>query len=364
MPGDHHSLSDQPLRLVFTGGGSGGPTTPLLAVYRELNKQLGPDRVGSVFWGTADGPEKAMVQQVGMPFQAIPSGKLRRYWSWQNVLDPLFVLLGFGVGLIKLIQFKPHVVVSAGSFVSVPVAYAAWLLRIPHLILQMDVHPGLANRLMAPVSQALAYVFEQTACHFPSITQQKIGPVVRPEIAGGSAAKANAQFHLTPHKSVLLVTGGGQGALGINRAVERVLPFWLERFQVVHLTGKSHPGADLRHRDYHAIPFVSDGMGDLLTRSDLVVTRAGLGILGELAYLAKDAVLVPLPNSHQERNARAVVEAEAGVLLNQDQFLQQGITWWKGFLHDYKPGQLGQNLHQLLPPGGTQAFATLILRYR
>lgn len=356
-------MQNQRLRIVFTGGGSGGPTTPLLAVYGELMHKLGQDQVEGVFFGTIDGPEKEMVQQTGMPFASIPSGKLRRYWSWKNLIDPFFVLLGFIAGLIKLIRFRPQVVVSAGSFVSVPVAYAAWILRIPHILLQMDVRPGLANRLMAPVSHMLAYLFEQTAPHFPSILRQKIGPVVRSEIRESSASQADIQFNLKPDKPVLLVTGGGQGSVGLNQAVEQVLGLWLERFQVVHLTGKHQTNLNCSDPDYHPYPFVSEGMGNLLARCDLVVTRAGLGILGELAYLAKDTVIVPLPGSHQEMNSAAVVEAHAGVLLSQQQFLEEGRLWWKSFLENYQPGLLGQKLNKLLPPGGTEAFTDLILKY-
>ncbi len=354
----------RPLRIVFTGGGSGGPTTPLLAVYSELLQRHGTQNLQSVFWGTAKGPEREMVQRAGMPFAALPSGKLRRYWSWRNFIDPLFIAAGFLVSLIQLLKFQPHVVVSAGSFVSVPVAYAAWLLRIPHIILQMDAKPGLANRLMAPVSKVMAHLFVHSAQQFRSVTAQQIGPVVRPDICNADAQKANLQFELSPNKPVLLVTGGGQGAVGLNQAVETVLDFWLERYQVVHLTGKTNAGAQNKHPDYHPIPFVSEGMGDLLARSDLVITRAGLGILGELAYLAKDTVLVPLPNSHQFLNAKLVVDAKGGVLLEQERFQQQGQTWWQNFFETYEPGLYGQHLQQLLPQGGTEAFADLIQQYR
>ena len=354
-------MGNQSLRVVFTGGGSGGPTTPLLAVYGELIKKLGHDRVQAVFWGTAKGPEKGMAQKVDLPFESIPAGKWRRYWSWKNGVDPFFILGGFLVGLKKLLQFRPQVVVSAGSFVSVPVAYAAWLLRIPHVILQMDVRPGLANRLMCPVSQALAYLFEQSAPHFPSISKQKIGAVVRSEIQESSAEETNQKFHLKADKPLLLVTGGGQGATGLNLAVENVLQFWLERFQVVHLTGNPIPDRACTHADYHPYAFIDEGMGPLLARSDLVVTRAGLGILGELAYLAKDAVIVPLPKSHQELNSAIVVKAGAATLLAQQDFLEKGETWWQDFFKSYEPGLMGKKLHELLPPGGTEQFTAMIL---
>ncbi len=356
-------MQNQILRIVFTGGGSGGPTTPLLAVFEELQLRLGEKQIAAVFWGTTSGPERAMVSQVGLSFQRFPSGKLRRYWSWKNLIDPFFILLGFVAGMVKLIRFRPHIVVSAGSFVSVPVAYAAWFLRIPHVILQMDVHPGLANRLMAPVSSVLAYIFEQTASHFPTITKKKIGPVVRAEIKNASRLRANTQFGLKSEKPVLLVTGGGQGAAGLNQAVETVLEFWLKCFQIVHLTGKNHPPLQCAHSDYHAYSMVNEGMGHLLARSDLVVTRVGLGTLGELACLSKDVVIVPLPDSHQELNGAVIANAGAGVLLTQEQFIEKGREWWQDFFTTYQPGVLGNRLHQLLPPGGTEMFADLILQF-
>ena len=356
-------MQNQILRIVFTGGGSGGPTSPLLAIYEELVFKLGKNQIIAVFWGTTKGPEKAMVARAGLPFERIPSGKLRRYWSWHNLLDPIFIISGFFVGLVKLICFRPHVVVSAGSFVSVPVAYAAWLLRIPHVIFQMDVQPGLANRLMAPVSDVLAYLFEQTAFHFPAIPQKKIGPVVRAEIKNACPRQANAQFGLNAEKPVLLVTGGGQGAAGLNSAMESVLDLWLKRFQIVHLTGNNHPPLPCSHPDYHAFSMIHEGMGHLLARSNLVVTRAGLGTLGELALLSKDAVIVPLPDSHQELNGAVISDAGAGALLSQQWFSEEGLQWWQEFFANYQPGVWGNRLHQLLPPGGSEEIVELILKY-
>lgn len=356
-------MQNQSLRIVFTGGGSGGPTTPLLAVYDELIHKIGKNQVKAVFWGTLNGPEKKMVQTTDLPFESIPAGKWRRYWSWKNLIDPFFIFLGFVIGIVKLLRFRPQVVVSAGSFVSVPIAYAAWLLRIPHVILQMDIRPGLANRLMAPVSNGLAYLFEQSASHFPSIERQKIGPVVRSEIREASADKANTQFNLKPDRPVLLVTGGGQGAFGLNKAVASVLELWLEHFQVVHLTGSEQTDVRHTHPDYHPYSFINEGMGHLLARSSLIVTRAGLGILGELAYLAKDAILVPIPGSHQELNSAVLVKAGAAISLSQKQFLEKGEIWWEDFLNEYQPGLIGQKLHALLPPGGTEMFTEMILQY-
>ncbi|MGK5091837.1 glycosyltransferase [Deltaproteobacteria bacterium TL4] len=353
---------EKPFRLLMTGGGSGGPTTPLLAVYDALGECLGSEGREGLFLGTKTGPERGMVERAHIPFVSIPSGKLRRYWSWRNFVDPVSIFLGFWISLKILWQFRPHVVVSAGSFVSVPVAYASWLLRIPHVILQMDVKPGLANRLMAPVSSILVYLFDKSAESFQIKSKIKIGPVVRSDIRKASAESANERFQLNPHKPVLLITGGGQGALKINQAVEKLLDHWLPHYQVVHLTGKDLAGVQKEHPDYHALSFIHEGMGDLLARSDLVITRAGLGIIGELASLAKDTILVPIPGTHQEINGRLLTASHAAIVLDQDVFFNDGKNWWDQFIRSYQPGVMGNNLKKLLPSGGTEAFAEILIK--
>jgi UDP-N-acetylglucosamine--N-acetylmuramyl-(pentapeptide) pyrophosphoryl-undecaprenol N-acetylglucosamine transferase len=301
-----------------------------------------------------------MAEAAGIPFCAIPSGKLRRYFSWQNFTDPFRILMGAGYALGHLRDFQPHVIVSAGSFVSVPVAAVAKLLRVPHVCLQMDALPGLANRLMVPFTTAMAYYFPTSEAAFQKVPRREhVGPVVRSAIIQSKAERANARFGLDPQRPLLLVTGGGQGSAGLNQAVTSVLPLLLERFQVVHLTGKGGEAAPPQ-AGYQALEFVHEGMGDLLARSQLVVTRAGLGILGELAALGRDVVLVPLPNSHQEQNARAIVEQNAATLLPQAEFQGNGSAWWRAFLETYTPHDTGQRLLSFWPPQGTEAFVTLI----
>jgi len=359
-------MRKNPVRVLLTGGGSGGPTLPLLALAEEIIQQKNDSIF--LFLGSKGGPERQMVEQAGIAFEYIPSGKLRRYWSLRNFVDPIFILGGGIKGFVKLLSFRPQVIVSAGSFVSVPLAYMSWLLRIPHVILQMDVRPGLAHRLMAPVSRALATYFEKTANHFPKILlKRNIGPVVRQGIITANADHANERFGLDPEMPLILITGGGQGAAGLNNAVMPLLKHWLINFQVVHLTGTEwgknlEPEySDFSHQHYHRLESVHQGMGDLLAKSEIVLTRAGMGIIGELAVLKKDSVLIPLPGTHQEENARLLQQNKAAVFVSQEHLEAKGINWWKKFLQDRIPGEMGRRLHQMLPDGGTKDFAKLIL---
>ena len=358
-------MSDKTVRVLFTGGGSGGPTIPLLALAQEIRGLKKNSEF--LFLGSKFGPERKMVEQAEIPFSTIPSGKLRRYWNWRNFIDPLYILGGGITGLIYLLRFRPQVIVSAGSFVSVPVAYAAWLLRIPHVIMQMDLRSGLANRLMAPVSSALVFYFDSTASQFPSISlKRKIGPVVRQEIYSASAKRANERFGLHPERPLILITGGGQGAVGLNQAIFPLIKHWLVDFQVVHLTGTKwnnsleQESSSFSHPDYHQIETIHEGMGDLLSRSEIVLTRAGMGILGELAVLQKDTVLIPLPGTHQEDNALIIKKYKAAEIVSQVDLASTGLEWWNSFLENRVPGEMGKRLHEILQDGGTNDFAQFV----
>ena len=359
-------MSKNTVRILLTGGGSGGPTFPLLALAEEIIQQ----RKDSIFLflGSKRGPERQMVEKEGIAFEYIPSGKLRRYFSWRNFVDPIFFIGGCIKGFIKLLNFRPHVIVSAGSFVSVPVAYMSCLLRIPNVILQMDVRPGLANRLMGPVSHALITYFENTANHFPNnLLKRDIGPVVRQEIIEANADRANERFGLDSEIPLILITGGGQGSSGLNNAIIPLLKHLLINFQVVHLTGKEWGKnlkpeySDFSHQCYHRLESVHQGMGDLLAKSEIVFTRAGMGIIGELAVLKKDSVLIPLPGTHQEENALLLEQNKAAVFVSQKNLEAEGINWWKKFMQHRIPGEMGRRLHQMLPDGGTKDFAKMIL---
>ena len=135
----------------------------------------------------------------------------------------------------------------------------------------------------------------------------------------------------------------------------------------MHLTGTKFGGImnpeyfDFSHQHYHRLESVNQGMGDLLAKSEIVLSRAGMGIIGELAFLKKDSILVPLPGTHQEENAMLLQQNKAAVLVSQQQLKAEGINWWEKFVQDRTPGELGIRLHKMLPKGGTKDFAKLIL---
>lgn len=346
--------------MLLSGGGSGGPTIPLIALAEHLQKRLKPSPE-ILFLGSRLGPERAMVEGAGIEFEAINSGKLRRYWDRRNITDVFRILHGAWEGAGWLRSFRPDVMVSAGSFVSVPVSWATRLAGIPQVLLQMDVRPGLANRLMAPNAEALAH-YPETPKGFNCIKKHiRIGPVVKEEMRQASAEAGFKRFDLDPTLPLLLITGGGQGAKGLNDACKPWIELWTETHQVLHLIGSGHPPISSNPR-YYAFEFVREGMADLLAAADMVISRSGMGIVGELSVLGKDVLLVPLPESHQQENARWISEGGGALELSQQKLASEGGAWWKCWLKTRKSGILGERLYDFFPPAGTEAFASLVLR--
>jgi len=313
------------VRVLLAGGGSGGSATPILAVATELRRQR-PD-VELLFVGTHNGPEATLAAEQGIAYIGVSTGKLRRYWDTQNVLDVGRIALGVGQSLDAVRRFKPAVAFGAGGFASVPPLAAAGLLRVPVLIHQQDVIPGLANRLLVPFAKRITVALPGTVASFPRGRTVLRGNPVRPRVLEGRRDEAIRRLGLEPDLPILLVTGGGTGALGLNRLVAAAAPILVGCCQVVHLTGRGRgvPVADLEPR-YRQYEFLVEEMPHLLAGADLVVTRAGMGTLSELAALGKPAIVVPLPGSHQEANAQAFARAGAAVSADQNALTAESLA--------------------------------------
>ncbi|MFA6215893.1 MAG: glycosyltransferase, partial [Patescibacteria group bacterium] len=205
------------MKILFSGGGTIGSVSPLIAVYEEIKKQ----HPGAEFlWlATSDGPEDKLIGSYQIPLKKIFAGKFRRYFSWQNFFDPILIIFGFFQSLLIILKFKPQAVISAGGFVAVPVTWAAWLCRRPVLILQQDIRPGLANKLMARFASIIAVAFPKSLADFPGPKTVLTGNPVRPEILAGSREAGYKFFNFSPQLPTVLILGGGTGALSINRLV-------------------------------------------------------------------------------------------------------------------------------------------------
>lgn len=318
------------MRVVITGGGTGGHTSAGLAVAGTLRA-----RGVEVLWmGSRGGIEATRVPAAAIPYHAIPAGKLRRSWAWQNIPDLLGrVPVAFLCSLGLLRRLRPQLLFATGGFVALPPAGAARALGIPVVIHEQTAVAGLANRIAGRFASKTALTFPEAGGSFPRDRVVVTGNPLRPELAAGSRDGAVAHLGLDPALPLVYVTGGAQGSHRINRVVGEILPGLLEGCQIIHQCGANPTTRDrqwlqeqatrlpapLRAR-YRLLPHVGPDLRDVYAAASLVVSRAGAGTVNECCHLGKPALFIPLPSAggdEQTANARLVERAGGAVLLLQ-----------------------------------------------
>lgn len=277
--------------IVFTGGGTAGHVTVNLALMPHYIQEGWEVH----YIGSEQGIERQLVAELPqVHYHAIATGKLRRYFDWNNFKDPFRVLKGVWQAhrLIRMIQ--PNIVFSKGGFVSVPVVAGAWLSRIPIVIHESDLTPGLANRIAIPMATKVCTTFEETAGFLPKSKTVHIGAVVREELFRGDARSGRALCGFTDRKPVMLVIGGSLGSQLLNRVVRGQLEELTKTFQIVHICGKGNREASLDGPAYRQFEYVREELPDLLAMADIVVSRAGANSIFEFLALRKPMLLIPL----------------------------------------------------------------------
>lgn len=291
-------------RILLAGGGSGGSATPVLAVAQALRRRQADCEF--LYVGTREGPERALAEAQNLPFAGVSSGKLRRYWDTRNLTDPIRIVRGLAESSALVRQFRPTVAFAAGGFAAVPPMIAARMFGALTLIHQQDVEPGLANRLLVPFASRITVSLETSLAHFPRGRTEVTGNPVRQEVLHAQPDEALRALGLDADLPIVVITGGGTGALSLNRIAAAAAPTLVDRAQVVHLTGRGRGVSSLTSSPrYRQIEFLVAEMPHLLAAATLVVSRAGLGTLTELAALGKPSIIIPMPGSHQWANAHA-----------------------------------------------------------
>jgi len=279
-------------RILFTGGGSAGHVTPNIGLIERCQTE----GWGIHYAGSERGIEKTIIAPLGIPFHHIESGKLRRYFSWQNFIDPFKVLLGIAQAVLLLGRIRPHVIFSKGGFVSVPIVLAGWLRRIPVIIHESDVTPGLANRLCFPFANHVCVTFRQTMEHWQGDKISVTGTPVRKSILDADAGRGRHYLSLESEQPVVLVFGGSLGAMHINRVVRENLQQLVAQYQIVHICGKGNIDPQLTEvPGYHQLDYLSEEFGDVMSAADLVICRAGANSIYEILVMGKPNILIPLP---------------------------------------------------------------------
>ena len=300
-------------RIVFTGGGTAGHVTPNIALFPRL-KELGYD---IHYIGSYEGIEKKLVEDYKIPYYGISTGKLRRYFDPKNFSDPFRVIKGFSEAKKILKTLKPDVVFSKGGFVSVPVVRAAAALKIPCIIHESDMTPGLANKLCIPVATKVCCNFPETLKLLPEDKAVLTGSPIREELSKGNKYHAFDLCGFTSGKPVILVIGGSLGAAGVNSLVRDALPKLLEDFQIVHVCGKDKVDNLLLNTEgYKQFEYVKDDLKDLFAMADIVISRAGANAICELLALRKPSLLIPLP----------ATSSRGDQILNAKSFESQGFA--------------------------------------
>ena len=279
-------------KIVLTGGGTAGHVTPHIAIIPRL-KEMGYE---ISYIGTYDGIEKKLIEDIGIPYYGISSGKLRRYFSWKNFTDPARVLKGFREAKKILKEIKPDVIFSKGGFVTVPVVFAASKLKIPIVIHEADMTPGLANKLALPKADRVCCNFPETRDTFPEGIATVTGTPIRPELFSGNAENAFKVCGFTEKKPTVLVVGGSTGSVSVNNAIRNCLPKLLTEYNVIHICGKDKTDPIFNGMPgYAQFDYVKKELTDMFALSDLVISRAGANAICELHALHKPNILIPLP---------------------------------------------------------------------
>lgn len=307
-------------RIVLTGGGTLGHVTPHLALLPYLREK----GYEIHYVGTEKGMEAdRMRAEPGVIYHAVQSGKLRRYFSWQNFTDPFRVIAGAFQSAHLMGRLKPDVVFSKGGFVAVPVVFGAWLHRIPVLCHESDLTPGLANKLCKPFARRFATTFPECAQALGSKAEMT-GTPLRRELFSGSREKGLQLLGFDGGKPVLLMMGGSSGAQSVNKALRAALPALTPSFDVAHICGKGNLDAALEGKPgYTQLEFLSEELPDVLACADLVLSRAGANALCEFQALGRPMLLVPYPKGasrgDQILNARSLEKRGlCRVLLQED----------------------------------------------
>ena len=338
------------MRVLVSGGGSGGHIYPALAIATQLREKY---QAEIVFLGSDDGLETVIVPAAGFRLATVKAGKLRRYVSWQTITGVLRVPMGMiqAIGIVR--KFRPQVVFTSGGYVAVPAGLAARLNRVPLLMHQQDVLPNLSNKLVAPLATRVSVAFTDSLAYFPAHKTLQLGNPIRQamlDVRQTVPQEARKTLGFEEQEPLLLVTGGSQGARHLNQIVCEALPNLLAHCQVLQISGKelysetqklskstlTHLEEPLRRR-YRLVAYLNEEMPLALQAADLVVCRSGASTLSELAVLGKPSILVPLPpaigSSPQEANAEMFKRKAAGEVIKD---------------HDLKPQVLVERVKYIL----------------
>lgn len=322
-------------KIIFTGGGSAGHVIVNLALMPKFIE----DGWNAYYIGSEKGIEKQLIDNLNnVHYFSIATGKLRRYFDWNNFKDPFKVVKGVYQAYKIIREVKPNVIFSKGGFVSVPVVIGGWLNRIPIIIHESDITPGLANKIAIPFATKVCTTFSETKQGLNKDKVVYVGAIVREELLRGNADKGLSYCSFSKKKPVLLVMGGSLGAKKINGTIRANLTSLLTDFQIVHICGKGNIDPSLKIEGYKQFEYINQELPHIMAMSDLVVSRAGSNSIFEFLALNKPMLLIPLSKKasrgDQILNAKSFQQAGFSEILLEENLTDKSIL--EGIYKVYK----------------------------
>ncbi len=377
MTGYSRDLPLSSIKIAITGGGSGGHTSAAAGILAALqNAGLSKDRL--MWIGSLRGVERGTASRLGIRYFPVQTGKLRRYLDIQNVIDLPRIAWGGFQSLRLLYRERPSSLVSTGGYVSLPVAAAAWLLKIPVIVHEQTLIPGLANRLARRLACQVILTFSESSKYFGSTPCITIGNPLRQELNPlPDRATACARLGLDASLPLLYITGGAQGSNALNRVVSRALPDLLEDWQIIHQCGTLAMEYDqarlsrmaeqldpaLRSR-YHLYSYLTSEIPDIYATAQLMISRSGAATVNEIIRLGIPSILIPYPEAaenEQLRMAQALKASGAAYLIEQAEFTAEKLVDCIHQLDGTALDQMRQHARQLAPASVEPRLAAAIL---
>lgn len=367
------------MRILLTGGGTGGHLFPLLAVAQAIQKQS-KEPVEFLYIGPCNKFSDEILKANGIKTSHVLTGKWRRYFSFRNFIDAIKLPIGIIQALIKVLFFMPDAVFSKGGYGSVPAVIASRTYLIPILVHESDAIPGKANRFMEHLADVIAISYQMTAEYTNPTKTLFTGNPIREGILGGDVAKAKEALGIKTSKPVLLILGGSQGAKIINEVIIKILPRLLATYEVIHQCGEKNydetkslagqAGVKAGREGYLLFPFLKDTNGEAknaLTVADLVLSRAGATAISEIAAYGKPSILVPIKgsaNDHQLHNAFDVAKIGGAMALKEENLTPELLLGKIDILMNEAPLRktMGEKVRAFYHPDAPQKIADAVLK--
>lgn len=345
-----------------------GPVTPLLATIEKL-KELRPEAI-PVWVGTRRGVERAAVERLSIEYHAIVATKLRRYFDVRTLLMPFVAAIAIIQSSLLIFKLRPRAVVVSGSFIQVPLVMTARCLGVPVVLLQLDVEPGLANRMSAYDAKTIATAMDIGMPQFGRRPAKVIGSPVRkiisdladPAVRAAARQRGYERWKLDPSRSTLLILGGGTGALGLNDRIARNIDALLGQANLLMVAGQGKIPEVQPRANLAIVEFLNEELAEAFAVADLVVSRAGFGTLSEMGILGLPAVLVPLPGQ-QEKNAAFLVQKGAALIVGGQETDRVFVDTVLRLLNDRdRRLSLGRAIAEIFPADAAAKLARIIIQ--